>query len=246
LPFTHKSVVAGGVRNGEGNAVAGLSPARQIGVVVGSADKLAFGDIPVEYRLGVSNGNGLNNLGNDNKLPAAYLRLGSGFGDLVRVGVGGRYNPRTVGALPNLYTEADAVGFVDAAVSVAGFQAVVEAEGRQTALTTLVPDPTNPAGTETAMGGALWLGYTVDLVKDLGFAVTPAYRASFYDPSSSFQIDQLLENTVAVRIDGDPAKMPLSFMIDYTILTELGDISHNVQTRDLADNRLTALFQIDL
>ena len=246
LPFTHKSVVAGGVRSGEGNFVAGLSPARQVGIVIGSADKLKLADLPVEYRLGISNGNGINQLGNDNKLPAAYLRLGAGFGDLVRVGVGGRFNPRTVGTLPNLYTESDVVAFADLSLSVAGLSAVIEGEFRDTALNTLFPDQSNPAGQETSSGGALWLGYSIDMSKDLGFAVTPAYRISFYDPSSSFQTDQLLENTLGVRIDGDPARMPLSFLIDYTILTELGDVAHNLTARDIADNRLTALFQIEL
>ncbi len=247
IPFTHPSVMAGGVRNGEGNAVAGLSPGRQIGIVVGSAEGLRLNaDIPLEYRLGISNGNGQNLLGNDNKLPAAYLRLGSGWGDILKVGVGGRFNPRTVGTLPNLYTETDAVLFVDSEVDVAGFEAVVELEGRQTALTTLVPDPQNPAGQETASGAALWLGYKLDLVDDFGVSVTPAYRVSFYDPSSSFQTDQLLENTIGVRVDGDARKLPLSFLVDYTVLTELGDLAHNVQARDIADNRLTALFQIEL
>ncbi|HEY4221179.1 MAG TPA: hypothetical protein VGO62_07545 [Myxococcota bacterium] len=246
IPFTHKSVFAGGVRSGEGEEVAGLSPLRQVGLVLGSSDNLKLGDIPLEYRLGISNGNGLNQLGNDNKLPAGYLRLSSGFGDAVRVGIGGRFNPRTIGTLPNLYNEQDLVGFVDAELAIDGISAVVEAEGRQTAFTTLDPSGTNPAGSETSLGGALWIGYTVDLVRDLGFAVTPAYRLSIYDPSSSFAVDQLMENTLGVRIDGDPLHMPLSFVVDYTILTEVGDFQNNVQVRDLADNRLTALFQIEL
>ena len=48
---------------------------------------------------------------------------------------------------------------------------------------------------------------------------------------------------MGVRIDGDASKMPLSFMLDYTILTELGS---EQEVRDIADNRLTALFQIEL
>jgi hypothetical protein len=248
IPFTRRSVLAGGVRPSHGNAVGGLSPARQVGVVVGSNDGARVGDMAVEYRLGIANGNGLNQLGNDNKLPAAYLRLGGGFGDLVRVGVGGRFNPRTVGTLPNLYTESDAVGFADVAVTMAGFEVVVEAIGRQTSLTTVFPDPTNPAGQENGWGAASWIGYTVDVSSMVGAAldVKPALRFAFYDPSSAFPTDQLLETTVGVRLDGDRSAVPLSFLVDYTLITELGDIGTGNAARDLGNNRLTALLQIEL
>lgn len=248
IPFTKKSVLSSGVRAGHGNAVNGLSPARQVGVVLGSTDDARLGDIPLEYRLGVANGNGLNQLGNDNGIPAGYLRLGSGFGELVRVGFGGRINPRTVGTLPNLYTETDYVLFGDAALTVAGLEFVVEGIGRQTALTTFLPDANNPAGQESGVGAAAWVGYTIGLGSMFGakIDVKPAYRFAFYDPSSAFPTDQLMENTIGVRIDGDRQVMPLSFLVDYVVLTELGDLANNVAARDLANNRLTALFQIEL
>lgn len=248
IPFTRKSVLASGVRPGHGNAVNGLSPSRQVGIVLGSTDDAKLGDIPLEYRLGVANGNGQNTFGNDNGVPALYLRLGSGFGELVRVGVGGRYNPRTVGTLPNLYTEADVVGFADAALTIAGLEFVVEGIGRQTALTTFIPDPNNPAGQESGWGAATWLGYTIGLGDMLGARLDakPAVRFAFYDPSSAFPTDQLMETTIGVRLDGDRKVMPLSFLLDYTFLTEVGDLANNVAARDLANNRLTALFQIEL
>lgn len=246
IPFTRRSALASGVRPGHGNAVQGLSPQRQVGVVIGSTDDARLGDIPLEYRLGIANGNGLNTFGNDNGIPAAYLRLGSGFADLVRVGFGGRFNPRTVGTLPNLYTETDAVGFVDAALTIAGLEFVVEGIGRQTALTTFIPDPANPAGQESGWGAATWLGYTLGLGDMFGAKIDakPAVRVALYDPSSAFPTDQLLESTVGLRLDGDRKVMPLSFLIDYTFLTELGDDA--TPARDLANNRFTALFQIEL
>ncbi len=248
IPFTRKSVLSSGVRPGHGNSVGGLSPARQVGVVFGSTDDAKLGDIPLEYRLGVANGNGINTFGNDNGVPALYLRLGSGFGDLVRVGVGGRYNPRTVGTLPNLYTEADVVGFADVALTIAGLELVAEGIGRQTALTTFIPDPSNPAGQESGWGAATWVGYTIGLGDMFGAKIDakPAIRFAFYDPSSAFPTDQLMESTIGVRLDGDRKVMPLSFLIDYTFLTELGDLGNNIAARDLANNRLTALFQIEL
>lgn len=248
IPFTRKSVLGSGVRAGHGIAVSGLSPARQVGVVLGSTDDAKLGDIPLEYRLGVANGNGLNTFGNDNGVPALYLRLGSGFGDLVRVGVGGRYNPRTVGTLPNLYSEADMVGFADVALTFAGLELVAEGIGRQTALTTFIPDPSNPAGQESGWGVATWLGYTIGLGDLLGAKVDakPAVRFAVYDPSSAFFTDQLMETTVGVRLDGDRKVMPLSFLLDYTFLTELGDFANTDLSDSIANNRLTALFQIEL
>ncbi|OGQ25409.1 MAG: hypothetical protein A2138_26485 [Deltaproteobacteria bacterium RBG_16_71_12] len=250
LPFSSKSILSSGVRAGHGIAVAGLSPPRQVGVVVGSAPGAEVADVGLEYRLGLANGNGLNQSGNDNKWPAAFVRVGAGFaGDLVKVGIGGRYNPRTTGTLPNLYTEADAVGFGDVALAAAGAELVLTGVFRQTALATLVPDPANPAGQESAAGMMGTVAYDVALpdvpLLGAGWRLKPALRSAFYDPSSSFQTDQLLETTLGVRLSG-PADLPAALFLDGTLLTELGDVGAGVVARDLSDNRVTLLFQWEL
>ncbi|MBI1948856.1 MAG: hypothetical protein HYS27_24430 [Deltaproteobacteria bacterium] len=252
LPFSSKSVLSTGVRAGHGIAVAGLSPSRQVGVVVGSAPGAAVADVGLEYRFGLANGNGLNQSGNDNKWPAAFLRVGAGFaGDLVKVGLGGRYNPRTTGTLPNLYTEADAVGFGDVALAAAGAELVLTGVYRQTELATLGPDP-NPestAGQESSAGVMGTVAYDVALPEvpllGAGWHLKPALRSAFYDPSSSFQTDQLLETTLGVRLSG-PADLPAALFLDGTLLTELGDVGAGVVARDLSDNRVTLLFQWEL
>jgi hypothetical protein len=249
LPFSSKSVVSTGVRPGQGVAVAGLSPSRQVGIVIGSAPDAKVSDFGVEYRLGLANGNGLNQSGNDNKWPAAFLRLGAGFGDLVKVGLGGRFNPRTTGTLPNLYTESDAVGFADVAMNAAGVELVLSGSYRQTWLATLVPDLSNPAGQESGAGLMGMIGYDVALPEvpllGTGWRLKPALRSSFYDPSSAFQTDQLLETTLGVRLSG-PQNMPAALFLDGTVLTELGDVGAGVAVRDLSNNRLTLLFQWEL
>lgn len=250
LPFSNKSVLSAGVRAGHGIAVAGLSPSRQVGVVIGSAPGAGIADIGLEYRLGLANGNGQNQSGNDNKWPAAFARVGAAFaGDLVRVGLGGRYNPRTTGTLPNLYTEADAVGFGDVALAAAGAELLLTGVYRQTALATLVPDPANPAGQESAAGLMGTVAYDVALpdmpMLGAGWRLKPALRSAFYDPSSSFQTDQLLETTLGVRLSG-PADLPAALFLDGTLLTELGDVGAGVVARDLSDNRVTLLFQWEL
>jgi len=240
LPFTRRSVATSGVRPGHGFAVDGLSPARQPSIVIGSTENARLGNIALQYMLGVGNGNGQNILGNDNKLPAAYARVGGGYvddgGTEVRLGVGGRYNPRTVGTLPNLFQETETVAFVDLDVKIQGIQLAAQAMYKDVAFDTLVPDFAGESG----LGATAWL--TVD--KPFGvdiFGLRPAYRFSYFDPSSSFADDQLLENTLALRWDVPAEGLPLSLIVDGTLLTEFGE-----GVRDLDNARLSAILQLEL
>jgi hypothetical protein len=238
LPFARRSVATSGVRPGHGLAVAGLSPSRQMGLVVGSTDA-RIGSFAVEYAAAVSNGNGQNVLGNDNKLPAAYARVGAGWVDddvEVRLGLGGRYNPRTVGTLPNLFTETDAVGFADLSARAFGVVVAAQAIARSTTFDTVLPDG-SPG--DTGLGATAWLQLDRPFGLDL-YGVKPAYRFSWYDPSSVFPDDQLLENTVGIRWDPPVPDLPLALFVDGTLLTEFGE-----GVRDLDNARLTALVQFD-
>jgi hypothetical protein len=238
LPFARRSVATSGVRPGHGFAVAGLSPPRQLGVVVGSVDA-RVGSLALEYAAAVSNGNGQNVLGNDNKLPAAYARVGAGWvsDDVeVRLGLGGRYNPRTVGTLPNLFTETDSAGFADLAGRAFGLDFAGQIIAKMTSFDTLVPD--SSAG-DTALGATAWLQLDRPFGLDLA-GVKPAYRFSYYDPSSTFPDDQVLEHTLGVRWDVPVDGLPLALFVDGTLLTEFGE-----GVRDLDNARLTALVQFD-
>jgi hypothetical protein len=238
LPFARRSVATAGVRPGQGLGVAGLSPSRQMVLVVGSSDA-RIGNVVVEYAGAISNGNGQNVLGNDNKLPAAYARVGAGFaGDDVdvRLGLGGRYNPRTIGTLPNLFTETDAVGFADLSARIHGVVFAAQAIARMTSFDTVLPDG---GPTDNGLGATAWLQLDAPFGVDL-FGLKPAYRFSYYDPSSTFPDDQLLENTVGVRWDVPVDGLPLALFLDGTVLTELGE-----GVRDLDNARVTALVQFD-
>jgi hypothetical protein len=240
LPFARRSVAIAGVRAGHGYVVNGLSPTRQVGVVAGSRDDAQVGPVRLEYKLGLSNGTTQNILGNDNKTPALYARLGAGFEEMVRVGVHGRFNPRTVGTPPNLYDESDVIGGADVALELLGFQLVAQGVYRITSFTTVVPDPANELGRDTGVGATAWLW----VVEPLGiplYGFSPAYRISVFDPSSAFLSDQLLENSIGVRWDVPFDDVPVSLFLDATILTEVGD-----GARDLENNRITALVQVEL
>ena len=130
-----------------------------------------------------------------------------------------------------------------------GAEVVLEGIYRQTSLNTLVPDLSNPAGQESGAGMMGTVAYDV-VLPDVpllggGWHLKPALRSAFYDPSSAFQTDQLLETTLGVRLSG-PANMPASLFLDGTLLTELGDVGSGIAARDLSNNRITLLFQWEL
>jgi hypothetical protein len=243
LPFARRSVASAGVRPGHGFAVAGLSPSRQVGVVLGSTENAKLGPLGVEYLFGVGNGNGQNISGNDNKLPAGYVRVGVAYelssSDVARIGGGIRHNPRTVGTLPNLFTETDNLGFVDASVKLMGLNVAGQFIYKSTAFGTLFPDA-GEGSSDTGLGASAWIFADKPFGIELG-GVIPAYRFSYYDPSSTFADDQLLENTFGVRWDVPVKDLPLSLFVDATVLTEFGD-----NVRDLDNARVTALLQLEL
>lgn len=242
LPFTRRSAAVSGIRAGTGFAVNGLSPQRQMSIVLGSTDNARIGALALQYMLGVGNGNGQNVLGNDNKLPAAYARFGVGYdpgddGVEARLGFGGRYNPRTVGTLPSLYEETDAVGFVDAQVKVVGISIAGQAIYKQTTFDDVVPDFGTP---ESGLGVTAWVFVEQPFGVSLN-GVKPAYRFSYFDPSSSIASDAVIENTLGVRWDIPVDGLPVSLLVDGTLLTETG-----TGVRDLDNARFSALLQLEL
>lgn len=242
LPFTRRSVATSGVRAGTGIAVAGLSPQRQMSLVVGSTDAARVGALALQYMLAVANGNGQNVLGNDNKLPATYARFGVGYvpddeSVVARLGFGGRYNPRTVGVLPSLYAETDTVYFVDAELKALGFSLAAQGIFKQTTFDDVVPDFGTP---ESGMGATAWLYVEKPFGVSLA-GLKPAYRFSYFDPSSSFQSDAVIENTLGVRWDVPVDGMPVSILVDGTLLSEIG-----TGVRDLDNARVSALVQLEL
>jgi hypothetical protein len=238
--FTRRSVAVSGVLAGHGYKVAGLSPSRQAGIMISSDDDAVIGPVSISYAVAVSNGNGQNFRGNDNKLPAVYARIGAGYESLVQVGAGVSWNPRTVGVAPNLFDQTDATAFGDVRARLFGIDLLGQVIYRQTNFDTIVPFPSDDvAGSESALGVTAW----VVLDEPFGlpfFGLKPGYRFSSYDPSSQFTDDQLLEHTISLRYDA-PLSLPVSLIADYTFLNEVGP-----GVRDLTNNRLTFIAQIDL
>lgn len=245
MAFTRRSVASDGVEAGQGFYEEGLSPDRQLGVVLGAASA-PLGPVRLEYRAAVTNGNGKNVLGNDNKLPAASLRLGAGYESFVSAAVGLLYNPRTVGDLPVLYNETDLAVAGDLRIQAFGIDVLAQAIFRQTSFDTVFPDVSAPGRTEQAFGVTSW----IVLDRPFGlptFGLKPGYRFSYYDPRSTFPEDQLMEHTFGLRYE-PPTSLPMAFIFDVTLLFESaeGDAGLRESARNLDNHRAVALVQFDL
>ena len=241
MVFAYRSVATDGLRAGRGFAVNGLSAGREVGLQLGAQD-VEVGDFVLDYRLAVSTGNGQNKLGNDNKLPALTTRVAAGYKDLISVGLTGRYNPRTVGELPNLFNETDLQGGVDFMLSSFGIEVLAQAVIKQTSFDTvfLADDPSR---TDTALGLTSWVTLNDPFGVPL-YGFRPGFRFSYLDPKGAFPDDQVLELTTGIRYD-PPTELPLFLTVDFTMLFEPG-LEGGDSTRSVDNHRLTALLQFDL
>lgn len=247
LVFTGRSVASAGVRAGRGYEVAGLSPDRQLGVVIGSP-RADLGSLALDYRLALTNGAPVNQLGNDNKLPALYGRFGVAFGDWVGGGLAASWNPRTEGEVPNLFTETHLGLAGDVQLNVFGIDVLTQGIFRRVQFDTAFDDAADPNAADHAVGVTTWA-----VLRDpfglpmFGFA--PGYRFSFLDPSFSDPDDQLIEHTFAVRYQ-PPTPLPITFLLDATLLFEPAELELDPALRDgaryLDNHRVTAMVQFDL
>lgn len=101
LPFVSRSIVAEGVSPPDAYGPRqGIVLDRQLGVQL-SSEWLGEGTVLFRYALGVFNGNGPNQLLNDNNAVTPVARAEVGFSELVTVGVNAFYNSRADGERPN-------------------------------------------------------------------------------------------------------------------------------------------------
>ena len=240
MVFANRSVATDGVAAGRGYEVEGLSPSREMGLVLGAKDA-RVGPLSLDYRAAISNGNGPKTYGNDNKTPAGYFRLGAGYEGYFQVGLGGHYNPRTVGDVPNLYNELDSTMFGDMYLDAFGLQVLAQGIFRQTTFDSVFPEVQD--SNRSTMG----LGFTSSIVLDKPFGVStfglkPGYRFSYYDPTSSFYDDQLMEHALALRYDPETYDLPIALILDFTSLIEMNETGF----RQFDNNRFTAIVQFNL
>lgn len=246
LPFVSRSVAVEGVQPTEGLATRGLGADRNLGISLHSGFIGLSRGTSFRYSLFAGNGNGQNQLLNDNNIPALYGRVEFAYWgqaglpqDQVRpmfsvvddfrkpilhIGLASQWNPRTVGNLPDLMRETDAGVAVDAALSLLGFELQGGFLYVRTSRDTLtgVPDLER-------LGFWGHLRYTIPRIP---LQITPGYRISSYAPRAhvgtqpATEMDRqfdasytLLYHTLGVFLR--PTRtFPLHGSLGYTFATE--------------------------
>lgn len=238
--FATRSVAASGVEPGRGFALRGLSASRDLGVVVGAPDA-ALGDFTLDYRLAIATGAGGNRSANDNKLPAAFARFGATWADRVGAALGGAWNRRTVGEVPEQQSEDELTGFLELSGNAFGLDLLALAHARYIVFDTALPEPTDENRTRLGFGATSWLVYELPLFSDL-FSARSGYRISFLEPPVAVPDVTLLEHALAVRLDSRGLPVPVSLIVDFTSLWQLDELG----VRTFGGNRVFGLVQVAL
>ena len=172
LMFASRAVGVEGVPPARGFQTPGIQLDRQLGVMLSPAEPIG-GDLAIAYYLMVMNGNGPNQLLDDNGHFGLVARSEIGWQKHVRLGAALFRNDRTVGAPPNLYDEEDLGLTGDLSVKVAG----LEVFGAVTRARTVFPTVGASARVQLAFQGQA--AYRVDLPS---FFFAPAYRYAYFHP----------------------------------------------------------------
>jgi Phosphate-selective porin O and P len=200
--FTDRSVLATGLTLPEGfGPTQPLAPNRQVGLQLFSQ---RFGEhFGIKYALGVFNGNGPNQLLNDNNSVMPVGRVQVDFKEHLTLGINASYNAITEGVRPTRLTtfqfnygaELEAHGF--------GISGLLGILGRSSTF--------SDAGLlgETALGALAQVGYVHEPT-----GLEGAARLAYLDPSSTRSDDNVTELALMVGIR--PAKLPFRVLLQYT------------------------------
>lgn len=224
LPFVHRSVVSEGYGIPEyAGQREGLTLDRQVGLQL-SSRKLGGKAIGIRYAVAVVNGNGANQLFNDNNFPAAVGRLEAEIFEHVTVGVNGFYNARSDGVRPTRLIS-DQIGYgADVLAHALGFTVLVGYVGKSTSY------PGTALGAESATG---MLGQLHYLNQKTG--IGGAIRFALLDPSSADPADNVSE--LAIMLSLSLKNAPLRVLLQYTHREEAAGVS-------VANDGLDAMVQV--
>lgn len=237
LMFASRAVGQIGVAPGKGFQEPGIAIDRQLGAMVSPAKPIMFGDFGFSYYAMLMNGNGPNQLYDDNGNPGYVGRLELLYSKYVQLGGAGYRNFRTVGTPPNLYNENDVGIAADALVRVEG----LEVFGQYAQVTTAFP--TVGAKDRTRVAYHAQIGYRFD---NPYVPFAPAYRYAHYHPWASgggavgnadydgYKIDY---HTLGLRV-WHPT-LPLQAYVNYTLKMEPSN-----SPRKLDNDELQILVQV--
>ena len=235
LLFVSRAVGQEGVLVGRGFEQDGIGLDRDVGVQLSPRKPIGYRDFGFNYYLMIANGNGENELLNDNDKVAVIGRVEAMFRDFVTLGGAFLTNERRVGTPPNQFNEDD-VGFAtDLMINPYGLELFFQYEQINTDFKTVDVDD------RTQRAWHVQIGYRF---KTPWVWVTPAYRFAQFDPFAdggngsggldldSFELDY---HTLGLRLEHP--KLPLSLFINYTFTEE-------ESPRDLDNDRFQILTQV--
>lgn len=203
IPFISRSVLAGGFNPPEAfGPRSGLAPDRQVGLQLGSA-RLGTQLIGFKYAVGVFNGNGLNQLFNDNNGVMPVARVEVDVLQRLTIGLNGYYNQRTEGVRPNRLTTGQVAYGADIAVSHMGFSALAAFLGKTSTYSFAGLPPDSSLG---------FLGQVRYF--HAGTGLEAAARFAYFEPSAAQSDDQVME--VAAMVGWKPFELPFRVLLQYT------------------------------
>jgi|CXWL01.1.fsa_nt_gi hypothetical protein len=202
LPFVSRSVVAEGVSPPDAYGPRhGIVLDRQLGVQL-SSDWLGDGALLFRYALGAFNGNGPNQLFNDNNAVTPVARAEVGLFEAVTLGVNAFYNARSEGERPNRIG-VNQLGYgADVAVTTGGVRALVAfTANRYTYANAVLP-------ADSAWGLVGQVHYVHP-----GTKLEGAVRYSRLEPSAAQSDDAIHEisGMVGIGLLGGPVRIALQF-----------------------------------
>ena len=203
IPFISRSVLAGGFNPPEAYGPrSGLAPDRQVGLQFGSA-RMGTELIGFKYSVGVFNGNGFNQLFNDNNGVMPVARVEVDLMKRVTLGINASYNQRADGVRPNRITTNQLAYGADLVASHMGFSAMVAFLGRNSTYSYAGLPPDSSLG---------FLGQLRYLHAGTGLEV--AGRFAWYEPSVAQPDDQVIE--MAGMVGWRPFELPFRVLLQYT------------------------------
>ena len=237
LLFVDRAVGQDGVFVGRGLNQPGLAVDRHLGVMLSPREPLPLGgDFGLAYYLTVVNGNGDNQILNDNSKVAVIGRVEALFSDWVTLGAAGLWNKRTVGDPPNRYDEEDTGVAADLLINPFGLELFFQFVQFETDFQTTDVDE------RTQRALHVQAGYRFNTP---WFHITPAYRFAFFDPwadgggtiagidADAFELEY---HTLGARLGH--LDLPLALYLNYTFTVEQ-------EPRELENNRFQILAQIE-
>lgn len=237
LSFVSRAVGQEGVLPGRGFEEPGVQIDRQLGVMISSGQSLPiWNEITADYYAMLANGNGDNELLNDNDDLAVIGRIEAHYEDLVTIGAAVLWNKRTAGDPPNQSDDEDTGVATDLLLTPYDgeifFQYVELDTDYKTVSDTL---------DRTQRAFHVQVSYLFEIP---WMTLTPGYRYAVLDPYAdadgddagldldAFEVDY---HTIGVRIGH--LELPLSLFVNYTFTEEK-------EPRELDNDRLQILTQV--